>query len=183
MRVMNADGSEGEMCGNGIRCVALFLYNYALGELRSRISIWTRAGPIQTEVTTVLQKLKLSTIYEFEILYRVKVLSGDRVRVNMGPPRLALHELQSWCSLALLGDSDSAPDGDGASSADAFVNVPISGIPAYAHLGLSEWRITAVSMGNPHAVSLYFIFSKLYCHFYYHPAIVSASGCICFFSR
>lgn len=52
MRVINADGSEGEMCGNGIRCVALFFHKYALGGLKSHIRIWTRAGPIQTEVTT-----------------------------------------------------------------------------------------------------------------------------------
>lgn len=30
MRIFNADGSEGRMCGNGIRCVAEWLYTHAL---------------------------------------------------------------------------------------------------------------------------------------------------------
>jgi diaminopimelate epimerase len=30
MRMFNADGSEGEMCGNGIRCVAKYLYDHGL---------------------------------------------------------------------------------------------------------------------------------------------------------
>ncbi|MCL6522732.1 MAG: diaminopimelate epimerase [Firmicutes bacterium] len=67
MRIFNADGSEGEMCGNGIRCVAKYLVDegYADG---GELPIETRAGLIRTEV-----------------------LGGDRrirqVRVDMGPPR------------------------------------------------------------------------------------------------
>ncbi len=30
MRMFNADGSEGEMCGNGVRCVAKYLYDHGL---------------------------------------------------------------------------------------------------------------------------------------------------------
>ena len=32
MRMYNADGSRGEMCGNGIRCVGKYVYDYGLTE-------------------------------------------------------------------------------------------------------------------------------------------------------
>src|SRR5688572_18439584 len=32
MRMFNADGSEGEMCGNGIRCVAKYAFDHALSK-------------------------------------------------------------------------------------------------------------------------------------------------------
>ena len=34
MRMFNADGSESEMCGNGVRCVAKFVYDHGLAESR-----------------------------------------------------------------------------------------------------------------------------------------------------
>ncbi|WP_287152805.1 diaminopimelate epimerase [Candidatus Solincola tengchongensis] len=43
MRIFNADGSEAEMCGNGIRCLAKYLYERE-GIRRDRIFIETRAG-------------------------------------------------------------------------------------------------------------------------------------------
>ncbi|HHT02525.1 MAG TPA: diaminopimelate epimerase [Firmicutes bacterium] len=62
MRMFNADGSEGEMCGNGIRCFARYLYDYGLSKDRRQV-IETKAGLIVTE------------------------LVGDLVRVDMGEPR------------------------------------------------------------------------------------------------
>jgi len=47
MRIFNADGSEAEMCGNGIRCVARYLSERGEGE---RLRIETLAGIISTEV-------------------------------------------------------------------------------------------------------------------------------------
>jgi len=68
MRMFNADGSEAEMCGNGIRCVAKFLYDHRLCR-KKEINIETGAGI-------------LSVI--------VEVVGGraQRVRVNMGRPIL-----------------------------------------------------------------------------------------------
>ncbi|MGE5481772.1 MAG: diaminopimelate epimerase [Bacteroidota bacterium] len=43
MRIFNADGSEGEMCGNGIRCVGRFVYDHGYTKERA-LSIETRAG-------------------------------------------------------------------------------------------------------------------------------------------
>jgi diaminopimelate epimerase len=47
MRIFNADGSEAEMCGNGVRCVARYLAQRGAGE---RFMISTLAGPIETAV-------------------------------------------------------------------------------------------------------------------------------------
>ena len=43
MRMFNADGSEGEMCGNGIRCVAKYVYDHHIVE-KTRLSVETGAG-------------------------------------------------------------------------------------------------------------------------------------------
>ena len=43
MRIYNADGSEAEMCGNGIRCVAKYVYEHKLTN-QNEISIETGAG-------------------------------------------------------------------------------------------------------------------------------------------
>lgn len=45
MRVVNADGSRPEMCGNGIRCVVLWLARRGLAKLGETLSIDTEAGP------------------------------------------------------------------------------------------------------------------------------------------
>lgn len=47
MRIFNADGSEAEMCGNGIRCVARYLAERGAGD---RFTIATLAGPIKVEI-------------------------------------------------------------------------------------------------------------------------------------
>ena len=43
MEMYNADGSRGEMCGNGIRCVAKYVYDYGLTD-KTSISVETLAG-------------------------------------------------------------------------------------------------------------------------------------------
>jgi diaminopimelate epimerase len=54
MRIINADGTEAEMCGNGIRCLALFIHeledNLSPSSTSSSYSISTLAGKIITEV-------------------------------------------------------------------------------------------------------------------------------------
>lgn len=68
MRMFNADGSEGEMCGNGIRCLAKLIRDWELSP-SSRLVLETRAG-----------------------LRRVELLDGTAreraVRVDMGPPEV-----------------------------------------------------------------------------------------------
>ncbi len=50
MRVLNADGGEAEMCGNGLRCVAKYLYELDPGR-RSSLVIDTGAGPLTCEIS------------------------------------------------------------------------------------------------------------------------------------
>jgi diaminopimelate epimerase len=65
MRIFNADGSEAEMCGNGVRCVARYLWEEGVGD---RFCIDTLAGPVDV---------------------RVREREGDViVRVDIGEPRI-----------------------------------------------------------------------------------------------
>ena len=74
MRVFNSDGSEAEMCGNGIRCVAKFAYDHGLVR-KEEIAAETGAGILTLKVFT-------------NSFQRV-----DRVRVNLGRPRLTRGEI------------------------------------------------------------------------------------------
>ena len=69
MRMFNADGSESEMCGNGVRCVAKYVYEHGL----------CRRETLQIETGRGILNLKL------------EVTAGrvERVRVDMGEPILA----------------------------------------------------------------------------------------------
>jgi len=76
MQMFNADGSEAEMCGNGIRCVAKYLYDRR-GLHRSELTIETRAGLIRVWPEQVRDGRLL------------------RVRVDMGPPILEADRIPS----------------------------------------------------------------------------------------
>lgn len=43
MEMYNADGSEGQMCGNGVRCIAKYVYDYGLTD-KTKIELETKAG-------------------------------------------------------------------------------------------------------------------------------------------
>ena len=74
MRMFNSDGSESEMCGNGIRCVAKYAYDHGI-VTKKEITAETGAG-----------------------ILTLQLFSGDdgkivKVRVNMGAPRLTRAEI------------------------------------------------------------------------------------------
>ncbi|MFQ5893074.1 MAG: diaminopimelate epimerase, partial [Nitrospinota bacterium] len=73
MRMFNADGSEAEMCGNGIRCLAKYAYERSLARKR-RITVETKAG-----VLTLANTVRGGTV--------------RAVRVDMGRPRLERREV------------------------------------------------------------------------------------------
>ena len=105
MRVLNSDGSEAEMCGTGIRCVALELHDR--GGLRQReLAIETGAGRLVCE------------------------LGDGEVTVAMGAPRLVRGEIPM-----------TGPAGE------RCIEQPLA-LP-----GHEPRAFTAVSMGNPHAVT------------------------------
>lgn len=108
MRMFNADGSEGNMCGNATRCIGKFVYDNGLTN-KTEITLETKSG------------IKYLTLYPEN--GKVKT-----VLVNMGK--------------AVLTPADIPMKAEG----ESFINKPIE------VLG-SEVYITAVSMGNPHAVT------------------------------
>ena len=73
MRIYNADGSEAEMCGNGIRCVAKYVYDHKLTD-KTEISVESGAG------------VKYLTLF-------VENGKVEQVRVDMGEPILTPAEI------------------------------------------------------------------------------------------
>lgn len=110
MRIFNEDGSEAKMCGNGIRCVAKFVYDYGIVPAdRTTVTIDTLSGVKTIELT---------------------VENGKAVsaKVDMGA--------------AILKPVDIPMDFDGETCIDQPLRVDGK-----------EYRVTAVSMGNPHCVT------------------------------
>ena len=122
MEMYNADGSRGEMCGNGIRCVGKYVYDHRMTD--------------RTEITVEsFGRIKYLTLYP-------ENGSVKRVRVNMGPAILEAAEVPVRCSKE-EGRALQLPDGS--HIACAAVELPIE-------IGDKTCRVTCVSMGNPHAV-------------------------------
>jgi len=69
MRMFNADGSEGEMCGNAVRCIAKYVYERGLTQ-KTTLTLATKAG---------IKTLDL----------RIDAGHVTQVRVDMGEPMLA----------------------------------------------------------------------------------------------
>lgn len=107
MEMYNADGSRGEMCGNGIRCVAKYVYDYGLTD-KTHISVETLGGIKYLDLTVEEGKVKM-------------------VKVDMGKPELEPLKIPVKAS------------------GDKAVDEPIL-------VGGNEYKMTCVSMGNPHAV-------------------------------
>ena len=107
MAMYNADGSEGKMCGNGVRCIAKYVYDYGLTD-KQQISIETLGGMKYLDLTVENGKV-------------------TQVKVDMGAPILEPEKIP-----VRLGT-------------DRCVNEPLT-------VRGKEYQITAVSMGNPHAV-------------------------------
>ncbi len=68
MRMFNADGSEAEMCGNGVRCVAKFIHDHGIAP-RPRVTVATGRGVLTLDI-------------------EVEAGKARRVRVDMGAPIL-----------------------------------------------------------------------------------------------
>ena len=107
MEMYNADGSRSEMCGNGMRCVGKYVYDYGLTD--------------KTEFSVVSAgKIKYLTL-------TVENGKAVQIRVNMGEPILTAAEIP-----VVAGNTP-------------VINEPITVLD-------TEYEMTCVSMGNPHAV-------------------------------
>ncbi|WP_188454011.1 diaminopimelate epimerase [Virgibacillus oceani] len=107
MRIFNKDGSEGKNCGNGLRCVAKYVYEQGIVQ-RDTFRIETKATIVDAEVHVIEGEVKDITI-------------------NMGMPWLMRSDIP------MRGDA-------GKVVAESFL------------VNDTELFITAVSMGNPHAI-------------------------------
>src|SRR5438067_3804645 len=61
MRMFNADGSEGEMCGNGIRCVAKYAFEHGLSK-NNPLRVETGHGVLTLDLKTSNGKVELVTV-------------------------------------------------------------------------------------------------------------------------
>lgn len=107
MEMYNADGTRAEMCGNGIRCVAKYVYDKGLTD-KKQISIVSFGN------------VKYVELYVNDGLVR-------SVKVNMGAPELEAKKVPVKSAM------------------ERSVDEPIT-------VNGKEYRMTCVSMGNPHAV-------------------------------
>ena len=107
MDMYNMDGSQGAMCGNGIRCVAKFAYDKGLVK-KKHISVATKSGVKYLDLTVKNNKV-------------------SSVKVNMGSPILNAKTIPV------------------VSKKEQVIDEPLD-------VNGTIYRITAVSMGNPHAV-------------------------------
>lgn len=108
MRMFNADGSEGNMCGNATRCIGKYVYDNRLTD-KTDITLETKSG---------VKKLKL-----FPEDGKVKTVLVDMGKAELAPEKIPM-----------LAEGES------------FINKPIT-------VDGETVNITAVSMGNPHAVT------------------------------
>jgi len=108
MRMFNPDGSEAEMCGNGLRCLARFAAQRGLVPDPAVLRVETGAGVLDVRIREEAGRPLL-------------------VSVDMGPPRLERAEIP------MLGEPG------------RVVDEPLA-------VGGENVDLTAVSMGNPHAV-------------------------------
>ena len=107
MEMYNADGSRAEMCGNGIRCVAKYVYDKGMTD-KEQVSI-----------------VSFGNVKYVDLYVEDGLVSS--VKVNMGAPIL---------------DAEKVPV---KSTKSQSVDEPIT-------VNGKEYRMTCVSMGNPHAV-------------------------------
>jgi len=128
MRMYNADGSEGMMCGNGIRCVAKFAVDRGLCD-RQPLRVETRRGVLEVHW---MRGGPDGTVHE--------------ATVSMGAPILAAARIPA----CIPGVSLSAAVVDFALPDEFWISAGASAGWQEA-CGLDP-RMTLVSMGNPHAV-------------------------------
>jgi diaminopimelate epimerase len=85
MRMFNADGSESEMCGNGVRCVAKYAYDHGL----------TRNNPLTVEtgrgVLTLHLEVKAGKVEQVTVQMGTPILEADKIPTTFPGPRVVNH--------------------------------------------------------------------------------------------
>lgn len=141
MRMFNADGSEGEMCGNGIRCVGKFVYDKGMTN-KTSLTVETLAGIKTLELAVEDGKVSAVTV-DMGIPHleeaRVITFQGKEYRgipVSMGNPHLVF-------SVASVKDFDLQIHAPLSRPNPAFpngVNVEIAEVLAPNHISMRVWE-------------------------------------------
>jgi diaminopimelate epimerase len=88
MQIINADGSEAEMCGNGIRCVARYLDEH---DALPAATLETLAGPIQTRVLERAPDYRVSVELNAPRVGEPHAVAGfDAIPVDVGNPHVVI---------------------------------------------------------------------------------------------
>ena len=83
MRMFNADGSEGEMCGNGVRCVAKYAYDHGLTK-NNPMRVETGRGVLTLDLVTNSGKVEQVTVKMAEPILSLPEIPVDRDKVVKG---------------------------------------------------------------------------------------------------
>lgn len=131
MTMFNADGSEAEMCGNGIRCVGKFVYDKGLTD-KTEITVETLAG-----IKTLSLHPGADGLIETVTVDMHKPILDPALIPVIPEKRLATPDPTSIPAANTMTDNVPSPA--------QIVDEPIL-------VGGTEYRMTCISMGNPHAV-------------------------------
>jgi diaminopimelate epimerase len=91
MRIINADGSEAEMCGNGARCAAYYTYKNSITDKTMKFE--TLAGIIEAEVNNDSVKIKMIDPYDFKKDIELDCKEYGKVKIffiNTGVPHAVI---------------------------------------------------------------------------------------------
>ncbi len=131
MEMYNSDGSRGAMCGNGIRCVAKYVYDHALTNMTT-ITIETLAG-----IRTLSLAVKEGKVSAVTVEMGIPVLTSNGMELVLAPPTDAVNADAQGGWPETEGDTD--PD----RKSDIWEPLSVC--------GKQFWTI-GISMGNPHTV-------------------------------
>jgi diaminopimelate epimerase len=143
MIMFNADGSRAQMCGNGIRCVAKYAYERGLAR-RNPLRVATDRGVLELELTLDADgRVELVRVDMGE-----PILDPKRIPVSLPGARVVSAPIE-WPEEERVPGSRFRVQGEGT---EARRHEGTEGIDHPSLITHPSLRLTAVSMGNPHAV-------------------------------
>jgi diaminopimelate epimerase len=87
MRMFNADGSEAEMCGNGVRCVAKYVYEHGIA-CKPVLKIETGRGVLSLEL-----EIAGARVRQVRVDMGEPILEAERIPTTLAGPRVVNHPL------------------------------------------------------------------------------------------
>lgn len=144
MEMYNADGSQGAMCGNGIRCVAKYVYDYGLTD-RTHISIATGSGIKYLDLQVEDGKVSLVTVD-----MGAPELVPERIPVDVSLAGAAAPGAGEVQGASEAGSEKSPADVSLAEASCSRAPCAVVGLPVT--VGGCAYEMTCVSMGNPHCI-------------------------------